>query len=185
MMSPAGDPTEGSLPMWFVPALFLLWPFIEIAGFIAVGQTIGILPTIAAIILSSMVGAALLRIEGIRVLRQVFAELQGGRKPDVAIAHAGLVALGGALLVLPGFVSDVIGILLFLKPFRSAVIAFAAWVAGPYVEIRTSYRGDFRGANQPGVVDLDPADWSERKEDGPTRPRDPRQIEHDSGQNRP
>jgi UPF0716 protein FxsA len=159
--------------MWFVPALFLLWPFIEIAGFIAVGQSIGVLPTLAAIVLTSMIGMALLRFEGLRVLRQAFTALQSGQKPDVALAHAALVAFGGVLLVVPGFVSDILGILLFLKPFRSALIAFFAWVAGPYVEIRTSYR-----SNGPGVVDLDPADWSERPNNDGRPSGEPRQIDH-------
>lgn len=140
--------------MWFFPLAFLLWPLIEIGGFIAVGKAIGIIPTLGAIVLSGVVGALLLRFEGVRVLQQSFAALQSGKRPDRALAHAGLVALGGVLLVLPGFFSDLIGIALFLPPVRSGIMALFSWMMGPIVVVETRMHG-----GGPSVVDLEPDEW--------------------------
>ena len=141
--------------MWFFVLVFLLWPLIEIGGFIAVGRAIGILPTLLAILASGVVGAALLRFEGVRVLRQTVAALQSGKRPDVVLAHAGLTALGGLLLLLPCFFSDFVGLALFLPPVRSGLIAFLSWVLGPVVVVETR-TGRAAG---PGVVDLEPGEW--------------------------
>lgn len=154
--------------MWFFPLIFLLWPLMEIGGFIAVGRAIGILPTLALLILSGIAGALLLRFEGLRVLRQTMLGLQSGKRPDLALAHAGLTALGGVLLILPGFFSDIVGIALFLRPVRSAVIALFAWMMGPFVVVET--RTETRTRGGVGVVDLEPDEW-QRHETGAMPPR--------------
>lgn len=148
--------------MWFFPLAFLLWPLIEIGGFIAVGKAIGILPTLAAIIASGVLGALLLRFEGVRVLRRTLEALQSGRRPDVALAHAALTAFGGLLLLLPGFFSDLVGIALFLPPVRSGVIALFSWMMGPVVVVETRTR-----STGPGVVDLEPGEWRRERDDAP------------------
>jgi UPF0716 protein FxsA len=144
--------------MWFFPLAFLLWPLIEIGGFIAVGKAIGVLPTLAAIVVSGVLGAVLLRVEGVRVLRQTLAALQSGKRPDRALAHAGLTALGGLLLLLPGFFSDIIGLALFLPPVRAVVITLFAWMMGPVVVIETRTQ-----SGRTAVVDLDPGEWHRRE----------------------
>lgn len=154
--------------MWFFPLIFLLWPLMEIGGFIAVGRAIGILPTLALLILSGIAGALLLRFEGVRVLRQTMLALQSGKRPDLALAHAGLTALGGVLLILPGFFSDILGIALFLRPVRSAVIALFAWMMGPFVVVETRTETRTRGGAD--VVDLEPDQW-QRHETAETPPR--------------
>lgn len=143
--------------MWFFPLAFLLWPLIEIGGFIAVGKAIGILPTLGAIVLSAIIGGLLLRFEGVRILRQTLTALQSGKRPDIALAHAALAAFGGLLLLLPGFFSDIVGIALFLPPVRSAVIALFSWMMGPVVIVETRSSG-------PTVVDLEPDEWRRERD---------------------
>eukprot|EP01037_Dinobryon_pediforme_P031807 gene31807-36471_t len=79
----------------------LAWPFLEIAAFIAVGQRIGILATIALTLFASAVGAALLRLQGLAVLRQVQREIGGGLAPAASLGHGALIALAALMLMIP------------------------------------------------------------------------------------
>ncbi len=92
---------------------------IEVTVLIAVGHAIGVLATIGLLILASLIGAALLRREGARTLR-AFAEAVRTRKPPHReLVDGMLIAIAGMLIVLPGFVSDVVGLLLLLPPTRA------------------------------------------------------------------
>lgn len=129
---------------------FLAWPFLEIAAFIAVGRQIGILQTLLLIVVTSIVGGLLLRIQGISALRQVQRAVAGKGDPLRSIGHAALIGFGGLLLLLPGFVSDLFGVLLFLPPVRALILAGLARNADVVV-VRTRARA--------GVVDLDRSEW--------------------------
>jgi UPF0716 protein FxsA len=166
--------------MPFFLALMALWSFLEIAGLIAVGRLIGIAPTIALMVLSGLLGGMLLRVVGIRVLMETVAALQTGKRPDLALAHAGLTAFGGFLLILPGFVSDVVGLALFLKPVRSAVIAVVAWMIGPVVVVRTE-----TSARRTTVVDLDPDEWRHGGRDARPPTAGPARLSAPDGRDNP
>jgi UPF0716 protein FxsA len=105
-----------------VPILLLLLlvaAFVEITVLVLVGNTIGVLPTIGLLIAAGVVGTWLLRREGRRTLRE-FAEAARLRRPPTReLADGVLIAAGGVLIVLPGFVSDVCGILCLLPPTRA------------------------------------------------------------------
>lgn len=137
--------------MPFVLILVLAWPFLEIAGFILVGQRIGILATIGLTFLSSAAGIVLLRIQGIALLQRMRAELAAQRVPGVELGHGALIAFAGLCLLVPGFLSDVIGLLLFIPPVRDLVLGLLS--RNMQVVVRTERRS--------GVVDLDPDDWHE------------------------
>ena len=81
----------------------LVLPIIEIAIFIKVGQTIGLLPTLALIIAAAILGAALLRAQGLSVLTQLRSNLNAGRMPARTIADTMMIGLAALFLVLPGF----------------------------------------------------------------------------------
>jgi len=130
--------------------LFLCWPFLEIAGFIYVGEHIGILATIALTLLSMVAGAILLRLQGIAVLQKMQTELRAGRVPAAQLGHAALIAFAGLCLLVPGFVSDIIGLLLFLPPVRSLVLMLVT--RNIHVVVRSA-------TVRTRVVDLDPEDW--------------------------
>ena len=112
-------------------ALLVVVPLVELYVLIQVGQVIGALPTIALLVVVSLLGAALLRREGPRTWRAFQAATQSGRVPAREVADGALVMLAGALLLTPGFVSDVTGLALLLPPVRALVRArVTAYAAG-------------------------------------------------------
>jgi UPF0716 protein FxsA len=106
-----------------VPVLLILLAatVVELTVLIAVGHAIGVLATIALLILASLVGAALLRREGARTLSAFVEALRTRRPPHQELLDGMLIATAGVLIVLPGFVSDILGLLLLLPPIRAVV----------------------------------------------------------------
>lgn len=96
--------------------LLLLVPVVEIAVIVAVGRAIGGWQTLALLVLESALGAWLVRREGGRAWRTLSTALRSGRMPSRELADAALVLVGGILLLMPGFVSDLAGFLCIL-PF--------------------------------------------------------------------
>ncbi len=94
-------------------------PTVEIAVFITVGAWIGLPATLATVILTAVIGAALLRRQGLDVFNQVMASLNAGRAPIGEIFNGLCLLAAGALLLTPGFVTDAFGMLLFMPPFRA------------------------------------------------------------------
>jgi UPF0716 protein FxsA len=138
----------------FLLLMLLALPLIEIAVLIMVGSSIGVLATIGLILLTGVLGTILLRIQGLSALSRIRDEIDRGQTPDKSLADAAMIALAGLFLILPGFVSDVAGILLFLPPVRALIRS----IIGKRVTIvRTSGRSG--NATHPDVVDLDPAEF--------------------------
>src|SRR5690349_5206972 len=98
--------------------LFLLVPIIEIYVIVQVGQEIGALPTVALLIVESLIGAWLVRREGRRAWNALRAAVTTGQLPSRELADAGLVLIGGTLLLTPGFVTDVVGFFFVLPLTR-------------------------------------------------------------------
>jgi UPF0716 protein FxsA len=94
---------------------------IELTVLVAVGHAIGILATIGLLILSSLIGAILLRREGTRALAAFIEAIRSRRPPHHELLDGVLIAAAGVLIVLPGFVSDALGLLLLLPPIRALV----------------------------------------------------------------
>lgn len=101
--------------------VFVVVPFVELFVIVQVGQAIGVLDTVALLVVVSVVGAWLVKREGIGVLRRAQRQLASGHLPAVELIDAVLVLFAGALLVTPGFLSDVLGVLLLVPPVRAAV----------------------------------------------------------------
>ena len=108
------------MPLLVVLA-FLVVPVVELYVIIAVGQAIGVLPTIALLLADALLGAALFRREGRRAWQALRAALSEQRVPGREVADGALVVLGGALLLTPGFVTDVFGLLCLLPPTRAVL----------------------------------------------------------------
>lgn len=104
--------------------LILALPIIEIALFIMVGGAIGLLPTLAIVILAGIVGMLALRWQGISTLTKLRTSMNGGELPARSVADAMMIGVAGVLLVIPGFFSDILGLLLLLPPVRSALYAW-------------------------------------------------------------
>lgn len=116
---------------------FLVVPFLELYVIIQVGHALGALNTIALLLLVSMVGAALVKREGLAVLRRAQERIATGAVPGRELVDGVLVLLAGALLLTPGFLSDVVGVLLLLPPVRAGVRASATRYLRRRVELRT------------------------------------------------
>jgi UPF0716 protein FxsA len=102
-------------------ALFILVPIAELAVIIQVGQAIGVWWTIALLIADSILGSMLMRSQG-RVAWRRFNEAVGAaRVPAREVADGVLVIFGGALLLTPGFITDVFGLLFLLPPTRAVI----------------------------------------------------------------
>ncbi|MDH4557175.1 membrane protein FxsA [Pseudomonas sp. BN417] len=96
--------------------LFLLFPLIELAVLIQVGSVIGVLPTLLLVIGTAVLGSVLLRVAGVATAWRARERLARGEVPEQEMLEGLLIAVGGGLLLLPGFISDVFG-LLCLIPF--------------------------------------------------------------------
>jgi UPF0716 protein FxsA len=101
--------------------LFIVVPIAELYVIIQVGGAIGVLPTIALLLADSIFGAMLMRAQGRRTWRRFTEAVQAGRAPARETLDGALVLLGGAFLLTPGFLTDVIGVALLLPPTRALV----------------------------------------------------------------
>jgi UPF0716 protein FxsA len=101
--------------------LFIAVPIAELAVIIQVGQAIGVWWTIAILVADSILGSMLMRSQGRAVWRRFNATLQSGRPPAREVADGVLVIFGGALLLTPGFITDVFGLLFLLPPTRALI----------------------------------------------------------------
>jgi UPF0716 protein FxsA len=105
------------LPLLVV--VFIVVPILELAVIIQVGQEIGVLPTIAILILDSLLGSLLMRSQGRAAWRRFNEALAGGRPPAREVLDGVLIIFGGALLLTPGFLTDILGLLLLVPPTRA------------------------------------------------------------------
>src|SRR5918995_5984840 len=108
------------MPLLLV-ALFIIVPIAELAIIIQVGSAIGVWWTIALLIADSILGSLLMRSQGRAAWRRFNQALQGGRAPAREVADGVLIIFGGALLLTPGFLSDIAGLLFLLPPTRAVV----------------------------------------------------------------
>jgi UPF0716 protein FxsA len=104
--------------LFIIITLLVIVPIIEIAVLIAVGQVIGAAWTLLLVLATSALGGWLLKREGARAWRTFRTEVEAGRPPGNAATEGFLVLAGGTFMLIPGFVSDIIGGLLILPPTR-------------------------------------------------------------------
>jgi len=105
--------------------LFLVVPIVEIYLLIQVGSVIGALPTIALVVLTAVIGSAMLRHQGISVLRRAQQNIDQGILPARELLDGVFLVVGGALLLTPGFVTDAIGFMCLLPVSRAWMISRA------------------------------------------------------------
>lgn len=107
-----------NLPVLIVPLLILALPLLEIAAFIVIGSRIGVLATLATVFATAVIGIALLRLQGFGLIRRIREETDQGQVPGRELVHGAMLLLGGLLLIVPGFVTDSLGFLLFVPAIR-------------------------------------------------------------------
>lgn len=98
--------------------LFAVLPAIELAILIEIGGRIGVLNTIILILATAMAGAYLVRLEGLSVVGRLQRELGEGRFPGDALVDGGILLVAGAVLITPGFVTDILGLMLVIPATR-------------------------------------------------------------------
>ncbi len=157
--------------------VFIGLPLLEVAVFIEVGGAIGVWPTIGATVATALAGSLLLRAQGLAALTRARAQMDQGQLPAREMFEGVCLILAGALLLVPGFVTDALGLLLFIPPLRELlrlliarnIAAKAArgeariFVDGVEIDPRSGPRrpGDRRG----DVIDGDYKDLSGSKDD--------------------
>ncbi|WP_428645690.1 FxsA family protein [Roseibium sp.] len=162
----------------YIIAGILLLPLIEIAVFIWVGGLIGVVPTILLTVVTALAGTLMLRQQGLSLLMRMQKELDAGRAPGNEVMQGAMIVLASILLLIPGFVTDAIGLLLFVPPFREALARFI--ISRSDVVIVEDGMGRRRADGS--VVDLDADDWSEKK-DNPSGSGQPRISPWQDGSN--
>ncbi|HEX2096260.1 MAG TPA: FxsA family protein [Solirubrobacterales bacterium] len=113
------------MPLLLIVA-FVLVPLAELYVILKVGDAIGILPTILLLVADSLVGSMLLRSQGRAVWRRFNEALGAGRVPHREVFDGVAVIFGGAFLLTPGFLTDIVGLLLLIPPTRAVLRRFAA-----------------------------------------------------------
>lgn len=155
----------------FILLGIILVPLVEIAVFIMVGDAIGIIPTILLTVLTAVAGTIMLRQQGLSLVMRMQSELDAGRVPGEDLMHGAMIVIASLLLLLPGFVTDAIGLLLFVPPIRDMLARYIVSRSNVViVQSGTSYR------RQDGVVDLDEDDWSRKEGEPDTDGQNPPQI---------
>lgn len=109
--------------MAILVVLFIVVPIAELYVIIQVGSLIGVLPTLALLLADALLGSMLLRHQGRGAWRRFTAAIAERRFPGREAADGVMIAVGGTLLVTPGFISDVAGVLLLLPPTRALIRA--------------------------------------------------------------
>src|SRR5271168_620490 len=109
-----------------VMILLLLWPLIEIAGFAWIGGAIGVGPTLAFVLLSGLIGLSLLRQAGLTTLMRLRASVEAGQTPMPAALDGAWRIFAGFLMVVPGFFSSALALLLLVPPVRIVLTGWAA-----------------------------------------------------------
>ncbi|AOU99487.1 hypothetical protein BI364_02575 [Acidihalobacter yilgarnensis] len=114
-------------------------PLLELYLLIKVGTLIGALPTVALVVGTALLGAFLLRRQGLSNYRRMQQSMARGEVPAQEMMEGVVILVGSVLLLVPGLITDVIGLLCLLPPLRRAIIAF--WLRRVRVEMKVSAGG--------------------------------------------
>ncbi|UJQ93468.1 FxsA family protein [Mariluticola halotolerans] len=136
--------------------IFLIVPLIEIGLFISIGQVIGLWPTLLGVIVTAMIGSAIIRKQGLSLLSDIRATTAAGTLPAQQLAEGMMLGVAGALLLTPGYFTDLCGFLLLVPAIRAGIYNA--------LKSRITIVGATTGTRQrppqdPDVIDLDRKDW--------------------------
>jgi UPF0716 protein FxsA len=134
------------VPIILLVAIFIAVPIAEIYVIIQVGEAIGAIPTILILVADSVIGSMLWRSQGRRVWARFRQTVERGGVPHREVIDGVLVIFGGAFLITPGFISDVVGILLLLPPTRAVIRRLLIRRLGRRIQLRTPGSRRRRGA---------------------------------------
>ncbi len=132
------------MPLLALLALFIVVPLAELYVILRVGDAIGAIWTILLLAADSVLGAILLRTQGRSVWRRFNAALADGKMPHREVIDGVLVVFGGAFLITPGFITDVVGILLLVPPTRAVIRRLLVTRLGRRIAVNAATRGRMR-----------------------------------------
>lgn len=145
---------------------FLALPLVEIALFILVGRAIGLFPTLALVILAAIAGGLLLRQQGLGVIARLRNNVNAGTIPGRTMFDAMLIGLAAIFLVLPGFLSDIVALVLLIPAVRGWLFSALAGRVR-VVETTTSYRRYDDGPDARDIevkaIELKDEDWRDQR----------------------
>lgn len=133
--------------------LFIILPILEMWVLISVGEEIGALPTIGLVFFTAVVGLALLKRQGISTVMRAQQKMQMGELPAKEMAEGIFLAVGGVLLLTPGFITDVFGFICLIPGIRQLVL-------GRLLSHVVVVHGSHTGYQQPGGQGADPRSGS-------------------------
>jgi UPF0716 protein FxsA len=136
--------------LWLL-LVFVGVPILEIVLFIKVGGAIGALPTVLLIIASAVIGVAVVRRQGMSTLDRLQRSLESGGDPTGPIAHGALILIAGILLLVPGFFTDAMGVLLLIPAVRERLIRRGA----ARVTVRATGFARRTPSRPPETIDVD------------------------------
>jgi UPF0716 protein FxsA len=145
---------EGAAMRIPITVLVLAFVLAEIAGFILVGEALGVLATLALTVLATVTGVTLLRRQGLLTLERAKTEIRARQMPARPLFDGALQALAALLMILPGFITDIIGLALFVPALRDVIWRRLA----KQVQIHTVRRPP-RDGRAATVVELEASDY--------------------------
>lgn len=117
-------------------ALFIVVPIVELFVIIEVGQLIGLWPTLALLLADAVLGSMLLKHQGRSAWRRFNEALAARRFPGKEVADGALIIVGGTLLLTPGFLTDIVGLVLLIPPTRALVrVALRRYAVGRFTVV--------------------------------------------------
>src|SRR5687767_5238656 len=131
-------------PWWLLAALFVVMPLLEVYLIVQLGQAVGPWWTILLLVAAGVLGAWLMKREGGRAWRALTEALRAGRVPSRELADGALILVGGTLLLTPGFVTDLVGlvsVLPFTRPAPRRLLT--RWVSRRLVVVGPGPRGGY------------------------------------------
>lgn len=133
-------------PVQILVLFFLVVPFVEIYVLLQVGAVIGALPTIFLVVFTAVLGAWLLRTQGFTTWRRFQESLARGEIPAYEIVEGPILLVGGALLLTPGFFTDLMGLVCLIPATRRKL---AAYIIEKYLASPAAVFGNkpFKGSN--------------------------------------
>jgi len=139
--------------------LFMFIPLIEIAFFVVIGNAIGLWPTLLGVLVTAVAGGLVLRYQGRALIGQIRDTVARGVLPGRELADAMMIGIAGALLLTPGYFSDLLGILLLIPPVRTVLYAFLKRRVVVTAAVGGAATGGGRQPPGPATIDLEQGDW--------------------------
>lgn len=118
--------------------LFVVVPVLEVWLLIKIGSAIGAIMTIVWLFLAAVIGINLIRYQGVATLMSINQQIQKGEVPAQSMAEGMLIGIAGVLLIIPGFASDFLALILLVPLFRRRLLA--SWLRK--VKVKTAYQGN-------------------------------------------